>query len=258
MESMKWIPGLVYGPNGEILIKASGRELKIATLSPEELKCEICDGKEGIMIEDPLTGYTSAKICECVQRRWMAGFLPQIPIEYRDFRIETVTPRPDKHFEQPRIIEAIRALPDDSWILHGVHGTGKSLLGWLLVRWALEHGRMAIGLSLAELLMYLRRYERDRDAKELPCHLEQFLSGERRCTLFIDEFDQTREFTDWTCEVIEMLLNAIYRNRHQLIVTVNISLEELEQMLMVRSADKGSAMLRKIFQLHGMHREEFK
>lgn len=239
-----------------------GSQLLVGGLQTAPLpegKCPKCNGTDAASIETDAQGYLWARMCDCVKWRRIAKLIEElIPVEYREHRLETILARLDKHPLQQELIDYLRANPDASLFLCGDHGTGKSLFAYLLAIRAIERGRFVVTTTLAELMMHLWHHQRTSPQDILPLGLESFLYGAQRCTLIIDEFDQTRDWTDFMCEQIEMLLFAIYRHQHQLVVTVNITLEEVERMMTLRSEAKGLAMLRKIFQLRGMRRKELR
>jgi DNA replication protein DnaC len=125
-----------------------------------------------------------------------------------------------------------KSRPDDSFLLCGRNGTGKTHLSWALYRRAVVSGRKAVGCLLSELLDSYKNFElldqagklkalRD-STKDRPVILPDDLKTDaRRYTLFLDEFEKARP-SEFASECLFRLLNAARDFNHQLIVTSNL------------------------------------
>ena len=108
-----------------------------------------------------VTPGTPAKRCDCAKRAQRERLLGKIPAEYRNLDLATVQPDITKHFKQTALLQAVKSDPDASLFLAGRNGSGKSMVGWLLFKRAIEQGRPAVFLSMPELLREFREWEMD-------------------------------------------------------------------------------------------------
>jgi DNA replication protein DnaC len=138
----------------------------------------------------------------------------------------------DIHPAQTSAIALTKARPDDSFLLCGRNGTGKTHLSWALYRRAVVSGRKAVGLLLADLLDSYKKFElldqaekaramRDYTPDRPPILPDDLKTDERRFTLFLDEFEKARP-SEFACECLFRLLNAARDFNHQLIITSNL------------------------------------
>lgn len=218
--------------------------------SPEELfSCVTCCDTGWIVV--PQRG---AKHCECLSAKQRARLLDRIPPEYRGFDLATVQPDASRHEGQASLIAALRKDADMSLLISGKVGCGKSLIGWLLYKRAIEGDRPAVALPLAELLGQFRRYECGSDT--LPAVTSETLrDSSRRWFLFLDEFDKARP-SEFAGEQLFLLMDAIYTYRHQLVVTSNVDKDELRAKWSQASEQYGVSIMRRLLELDGMARKE--
>ena len=195
-----------------------------------------------------------AKPCECLKSKQRTRLLDRIPPEYRGFDLATIQPDPTRHEGQASLITALRKDADISLLLSGKVGCGKSLIGWLLYKSAIEHDRPAVALPLAELLGQFRRYECGSDT--LPAVTSENLrDSSRRWFLFLDEFDKARP-SEFAGEQLFLLMDAVYTYRHQLVVTSNVDKDALREKWSQASEQYGVSIMRRLLELDGMARKE--
>lgn len=191
-----------------------------------------------------------AKPCECLLASRRRKLLDRIPPEYRGFDLALIEPDPERSQDQASLIEALRANPNLSLLLSGRVGSGKSLVGWLLYKWAIERERPTVALPLAELLGQFRRYECGSD--QLPVVTSEDLrDSSRRWLIFLDEFDKARP-TEFAGEQLFLLMDAIYTYRHQLVVTSNLSKDDLRARWSRASEEYGVSVTRRLLELDGL------
>lgn len=218
--------------------------------APEELfTCPTCSDIGWVVIESK-----GAKLCECLKAAKRQRLLDRIPPEYRGLDLETIEPDLSRHEGQASLIAALRKDPDMSLLLAGRGGTGKSMVGWLLYKRAIEHERPAVAIPLAELLGQFRRYECG--SEQLPVVTSEDLrDSSRRWYLFLDEFDKARP-TEFAAEQLFLLMDAVYTYRHQLVVTSNIGKDDLRAHWSQTSEQNGASIMRRVLELHGVARKE--
>jgi len=210
----------------------------------EVFECVACEDRGWIFLEP-----RGVKQCECLKAKQRRRLLDRIPPEYSGFDLETIYADATRHPQQESLINALRADPDISILLCGRVGCGKSLFGWLLYKKAIEVERPAVALPLAELLGQFRRYECGSD--QLPAVTSESLRENRRWLIFLDEFDKARA-SEFAGEQLFLLMDAIYTYRHQLIVTSNISKDELRAHWSKASEQYGVSIMRRLLELDRM------
>lgn len=236
-------------PIGEELKKLQATmESATAKFSDASYQCAKCQDLEW------LTTPQGAKQCDCLQAKLRARLLDKIPAEYRGFDLATVQPDASRHEGQATLVPALQAAPDTSLLLCGRVGCGKSLFGWLLYKRAVEDGRPAVALPLAELLSQFRRYECG-DEKLPAVTSTDLREDKRRWFVFLDEFDKARA-TEFATEQLFLLMDAIYAGRHQLVVTSNLSKDALREHWSRASEQYGTSIMRRMLELSDMRRKE--
>jgi DNA replication protein DnaC len=214
----------------------------------EIFTCVTCSDTGWVVIAD-----RGAKQCECLRTKQRVRLLDRIPPEYRGLDLETIRPDATRHPDQESLVNALRADPDMSLLLSGRVGCGKSLIGWLLYKRAIEADRPSVALPLAELLGQFRRYECGSDT--LPAVTSENLRDSRRWFLFLDEFDKTRP-TEFAGEQLFLLMDAIYTYRHQLVVTSNVGKDELRFKWSQASEQYGVSIMRRLLELNSVRYKE--
>jgi DNA replication protein DnaC len=153
----------------------------------------------------------------------------------------------------------VKAHPDDSFLLCGRNGSGKTHIGWALYRHAVVSGRKAIGFLLAELIDDYKNFElldqterlkAMRDRKDRPLILPDDLkTNERRYTLFLDEFEKARP-SEFATECLFRLLNTARDFNHQLIITSNLDWEGMRDRWSRISDVYGNSIMTRLQDCH--------
>jgi DNA replication protein DnaC len=214
----------------------------------EIFTCVTCCDTGWVVVAD-----RGAKQCVCLQTKNRVRLLDRIPPEYRGLDLETIRPDATRHPQQESLINALRDDPDMSLLLSGRVGCGKSLIGWLLYKRAIEADRPAVALPLAELLGQFRRYECGSDT--LPAVTSENLRDSRCWFLFLDEFDKARP-TEFAGEQLFLLMDAVYTYRHQLVVTSNADKNLLREKWSSASEQYGVSIMRRLLELEGVRYKE--
>lgn len=191
-----------------------------------------------------------AKLCECEKRKRVERRLARIPAEYRAFDLATIQPMAEKHAKQERLFATVKADPGVSLMMYGKNGCGKSLVGWLLYKRAIEDGRPAIFLSLSELMRQFREWELD-PLKLAVIDAASLRETKARWLIVLDEAEKARP-TEFASEKLCDLLDAIYTNRHQLVVTSNFSPSDLREHWSRQNPVYGTSILRRVMELDGL------
>lgn len=182
-----------------------------------EPACEACSD----------TGWTitagGARPCDCARAKRVAQKIAALNRRYgkfAEFDLMALQPRPDIHLAQAGLIPAIQSDPEMSLLMFGDTGTGKTLIGYALAKYAIEQGRPVVAVTLAELLDQYRTQARD--AEKLPViDAETLRTGPEKYLIFIDEIDKTRP-TEFAGEKFFQLANAIYETGQQVIIASNL------------------------------------
>ena len=155
--------------------------------------------------------------------------------------------------EQQAIINQIQENPKRNYAFFGPPGTGKSYLAFTLYRWACterfryqpDHGRnlpaSVFFISLGQLLDEFHRYNTfqtapytDEDgvvrytkAPEPTISRRKIEAATRaglRVFIYISEFDKLTNFNEYKQRVTFEIIDALYENEGQLVITSNLSL----------------------------------
>lgn len=218
---------------------------KLQEPSEPTYACEVCRDSQWIV-----TAGKGATPCECEKRRRREKLLAQIPLEYRGLDLATVQPMVSKHEKQAPLFAAVKADPTASLFLSGKNGCGKSLLGWLLYKRAVEEGRPVVFLTMSELMRQFREWETD--SEKLPTVDAVVLrQAKTRWLIVLDEAEKARP-SEFASEKLCELLDAIYTNRHQLIATSNFTASELRKHWSRQHPVYGNSIMRRIMELDGL------
>lgn len=168
--------------------------------------------------------------CLCLRRRLARNQLKTIPPAFGMPRLRRLTARPDLHPRQQAAIDAVRSRPNDSYLLLGKNGTGKTHLGWALFRYALARRRPAVACTVRDLLAEFRRLEIGVPAGEIPrsprLTAEQLRKPGKPWFLLFDEFEKARP-TEFASEQLFNVLDAAKSFNHQIVVTSNLNAVDL-------------------------------
>ena len=185
--------------------------------------------------------------CDCLRRSIRQIKLATIPPLYRMASIATAVADPNRHKVQPTLFEMLRGRPDASYVLCGSNGSGKTMAGWMLYRWAVEHDKPAVGLTCAELVAQYRAWQFD--AEKVPViEPGDLKTGEKRL-LFLDELDKARP-TEFAAETLFHLFDAAYSYQHQIVVTSNTPLEGLAEHWSRNAITIGPSIVRRLMEIH--------
>lgn len=189
-------------------------------------KCATCSDVTMIVIDGV------AVRCRCWHEARTLAFYESVPDEFRSSRLGSAVPDPDRHSLQAQYLEVVRAEPTASYIFVGENGAGKSFYSWLLVMAAFESGRRTVAVDLDGLLKQYRLHEFNEGANPavLADDLKPFDSGQKRdpITIFIDEIAATTP-TEYAAKEFFHLLKAAHEFGHQVLMTCNIDLDQLQQ-----------------------------
>jgi DNA replication protein DnaC len=154
---------------------------------------------------------------------------------------------PNWHHKHGELIALMNYNPYLSYLLLGTFGKGKTTFAYCLYRRALEEGRPAIALTLAELLKQMRDFD-------TPCivKLDEIRRNQERQFLLIDEFgDAGGRVTDFASASLRELISACEESNTQLVITANKDETELEAYWSQADPERGAAIMRKLKQKKG-------
>ncbi len=184
-----------------------------------------------------------AKPCACRLAMAEERQLAKIPERFRSLRLETMKPDPSLHLKQQVALEALRGDPESSWILAGDFRTGKSAFMWALYAAAVERRTHTVACTLTELLDEYKVTFTDPEKKPRLTSVE--LRQGTRYSIFLDDIDKARP-TEYTAEQFFDLVNTVYEHKHQLVVTTNLSTDELQKHFDRADLRFGGAIVRRL------------
>jgi DNA replication protein len=151
-----------------------------------------------------------------------------VPVEYHSVALELLRPRTDRHWRQADLVAQIQKAPNESYVFSGDFGTGKSHFFWAL---CVEAVRARKKLFAGTLKALVNHYHESIEASRrgeiylLPIYPDDF-RGKDQCALFLDDLDKARP-TEFVVEQLFELLDAAVSNKHQIVVTTNLSPDAL-------------------------------
>jgi DNA replication protein DnaC len=171
-----------------------------------------------------------ARNCICLRRQLNRARLEKIPPVFNDPRLRRLKPRPDLHPKQPSVIQLIQSCPDDSYVLTGKNGTGKTHFAWAIYRHTLSQHRPAVACTVRDLLSEYRRMEvgvPDGETLKSPrVTAEELRKISKPWLLLLDEFEKARP-SEFASEQLFNLLDAAKSFNHQIVATSNLNWDGL-------------------------------
>jgi len=208
-------------------------------------KCDFCRDLGWELTEK------GAKPCQHLAADKTAKLLAQLPPKYHQFRLEELQPlptgHPNWHEKHAQLIALMNYNPYLSYLILGTWGKGKTTFAYCLYRRALEEGRPALAITLAELLKQMRSFD-------TPCvvNLEEVRRNQERQFLLIDEFgDAGGRVTEFASASLRELINVCEESNTQLVITANKDEAELERYWSQADPERGPAIMRKLKQKKG-------
>lgn len=207
--------------------------------------------------------YQGVKQCICLERKKQeqrlkrilgSDLFKQIPPIYRMHTIETIEPMPERYAEQGKKLEYIKTHPDDSYCLLGDNGTGKTMIGWMLYRWAIEHGRPAMGMTVHELVESQRRAMFS-DGRAPVITRDELKTDSVRWLIFLDEFHRCKP-SEFAAETLWDILDVAYSYNHQIVIVANESKDYLIDHWSREIGNYGRAIMRRVLEAEGMTKVE--
>jgi DNA replication protein DnaC len=158
-----------------------------------------------------------------VKARLVAGRLAAIPALFQEATFESYHPR---NPQQERAVSSMRGVPEGSFYITGHYGSGKTHLFYAQYREIALAGKTRCHVrTTRELVEELKRGELDGD------FVSPVMAAAYACApyhLFWDDIDKLKH-TEFKAEVLFELVDALYRQKHGLTVTSNLSLQELAE-----------------------------
>jgi DNA replication protein DnaC len=204
----------------------------------------VCDGSGWILGPEDV-----ARPCECrerrIARRRARGVASAIPRKYRTVSFDA--PPVSDMARDPARAPVFRAVKEFAvsiderlaegqglWLMGDV-GTGKTTLAMLVSKAAVEAGNTVAIYSLPRLLSRIRRTY-DAEAGE-QSYLEFFERLTEVDLLHVDDLGVEKR-SDWVLEQLYAIVNERYETQRSVVVTTNLSQEELEQQIGPRTVSR--------------------
>lgn len=192
----------------------------------------------------------ASRRCECYLEKIRNQKLAEIPPKFEkvangDQVLRNVDGRGAGQFA---VLERMRDRPDSNYLFWGATGTGKTFLGYLLYREAVMRNKTVTAITTLELVKQFRY--------EIECRSrgEQFsptLTPDRlrkpgaRHFILLDEFTNA-VVTPFAAERIFELVDVIYREGHQLVVTSQYDPDEIKRVWSRFDPSLGEAIARRV------------
>lgn len=206
-------PWNVLGPIAQRVVAG----LRINSDAPEP--CPDCFGSGMAVV--PGEG---AKRCHCEVERLrietLQIALAGIPRRYKDADLTTLEPRSDLHPDQAKVIEYMQGHPDDNYFFCGRPDSGKTHFYWALYRDRANHGVPVFASKLFALIEGIKAHMFNNEPTPLPS------LDVPRISIFLEDVNKARP-TEFVAERFFNFLDDIYTRRHQIVVTSQLSPEQL-------------------------------
>lgn len=204
----------------------------------------ICDGSGWILGPEDV-----ARPCDCREERLSRGhnrgISSVIPARYRGVSFDR-PPVADmaRDLQTKAAVTEVRAFVDDLdrrlgegrglWIF-GDTGTGKTTLAMLISKAVLEAGRSVAIYSLPKLLARIRRtYDSEPGGDSYLSLFDKLTSVD---LLHIDDLGAEKR-SDWVLEQLYALVNERYETERSVVITTNLTHEELEEQIGSRTVSR--------------------
>ncbi len=204
----------------------------------------VCDGSGWILGPEDV-----ARPCQCraerLSRGRSRGVSSVIPARYRGVSFD----RPpvsdmERDLQTKAAVAEVRAFIADLdarlaegrglW-LFGDTGTGKTTLGMLVSKAALEAGKTVAIYSLPKLLARIRQtYDAEPGGDSYTTFFERLTSVD---LLHIDDLGAEKR-SDWVLEQLYALVNERYENQRSMLITTNLEHAELEEQIGPRTVSR--------------------
>ena len=199
----------------------------------------VCDGSGFVVDEESRV----AAPCRCraqqVERRRAKSLSAVIPRKYRgvSFDRPPVTEMPDQVVRQvrqfARTIGEQLAAGRGLWF-YGGNGTGKTTLAMLISQTALDAGHSVAIYSLPRLLAEIRAtFENDSEGSYV-----DFLDRLAQVDLLHIDDVGAEKTSPWVLEQLYAIVNARYEDERAILITTNLSLDELAEQITPRTVSR--------------------
>lgn len=182
--------------------------------------CEKCFGTFFIVSVGP------CKDCLAKKRAARAEVLLDglMPERYRHVTLDNLVAQPHLHRDQAKIIEYMRAHPEQNYYLCGENDTGKTHFLWALCERAVRDGRNVIATTLHDwIAQNIESYQNTQTVTTF--RLADLQQKTYPYSIFIDDVDK-KKMTEYVAEMLFNFVDSVYRYKHQLVVTSQLDPEK--------------------------------
>lgn len=232
------------------------KTLSETSVQPQNPLCDKCQDtgriySKQVATEGKFIGriYTVMRDCLCKLERLRQKRLSVIPRFFQNVNLADLQPHPQIHALQKTIIPVMKANPFESYFIAGKTGKGKTLMMWSLYREAVMNDKKVIACTLTELLNEYKAFiQASINNQELiypRISAGDLRQNHTRFSIFLDDIDKAKP-TEYAMEQLFELANAIYEFGHQVVVTTNLRLEDLQKHFERADERFGGAIVRRL------------
>jgi DNA replication protein DnaC len=192
-----------------------------------------------------------AKKCRCRIVALIAERLTLIPPRYASVSLDELTGQKERHPKQPLAVELMKRCPFESYVLCGRPDTGKTHLMWSLYQKVVhDTNRRVVACSMLQLINDYREAFKPVPEGAQPYEIKtvrpnDLMQSHTPYSLFFDDIDKPK-ITEYVAEQVHALFDAAYINKHQIVITTNLTPDRLVEHFERADDRYGRAIVRRI------------
>jgi DNA replication protein DnaC len=181
----------------------------------------------------------------------IAARLAKIPPRYKGVTLDSLAARTELHPKQAETVDCLKLNPNDSYVFCGRPGTGKTHFMYALYQ-SQAHNleRRVVACSMLHLINDYREAFKPIPDGAQPYEIKtvkpnDLMQDHTPYSLFFDDIDKPK-ITEYVAEQVHALFDAAYLNRHQIVITTNLSEERMVEHFSRTDERYGEAIVRRI------------
>ena len=216
-----------------------------------DYECEKCKDSGRVYFKEEHFGriYESQKPWVCVLERIRRKKLATVPPKFQNATIANLQVDITRHPKQAEFVPMVKQNPQGSYFLAGRFGTGKTHLMYALYHEAVMNDQRTVICTLNELLneykLYIQASMNNQEVTPPRLLAGNLRQKHTKYSIFLDDVDKVKP-TEFVCQEVFDLVNAIYDYEHQIVLTTNFSLQKLVEHFDRVDEQYGGSIVRRL------------